>query len=935
MALLGVPAPSRAAAPDHRWRTLESPHFEVTFHEGLYPLALKAARSLEHAHGRLVPLLGAEPDRKTQVLLADDTDAANGSATAQGRPQIWLLAEPPDDLSVLGDYDDYVYLLVAHEYVHVLHLGTVKGLPSWLNWILGDVWIPNGMQPRFATEGLATYQESHLSSGGRMRSAIFDMYLRADVLEDRLLSLGQLSGGPNRWPWGTAWYLYGGKLMEYLALTRGDEAILRYSHAYASNLIPHSMNVDLADAAGVDWLSLYDEWQASLRERYRLQLEAIRARGPITEPKLRTSWGETTGSPRWSPDGRRLFYVENSPDRRPWLRALDRETGEDAEIHDLGATGDIAPLPDGDAVVLARAEVLHAYRAFGDLFRVDEEGERRLTTGERASEVDVSRDGSFAVFVRRERGGTTLMRLPLRERGAEAEVLYRPPEGRQLYTPRIAPDGKTVAFALTRPAHGRDLALLSIDTGALRLLTDDGASDIDPAWTPDGSALLFSSDRTGVFNLYRISASGGGPITRLTNVSTGAFQPTLSADGTWLAWTTYGSRGFDVAATPIASLHPAPAEPFDDDRPAPGVRGDDAIYPVRPYDPLETVAPTSWFPYLAADGGGTVVGATVTGADMVGRHGWGLSAGYGLGSHQPQAAASYSYGGWFPTLTVGGSTFARSVPGFATGTTERVSSGNVALTFPWASTRRAQSFTVGYGATWLEPLVVDPADAPEAGLAAELQAGWSFSSAERPADAISMEDGVGIQLGTRFGSPSVGGDFSYAAVDASASVFLRLPWARHHVLALSGRGGIGSGDLGRRRLFSLGGPLLRDPLLDLLYTGQYLGTAVLRGYEPGAFVGSNLLLGTAEYRFPILNVDEGAWTLPIYAGRLSGAIFGEAGDAFDLLLIRRLHPSAGGELRLDVAVGNLLGAVRLGYAYGFDVDQGGGHRAYLGVGAGF
>ena len=128
--------------------------------------------------------------------MQDDTDAANGSATAAGRPRISLLAEPPDDLSVLGDYDDYVYLLVAHEYVHVLHLGTIGGVPSWLNVVFGDVWVPNGAQPRFVTEGLATYQESHLTGAGRLRSALFDMYLRADVLEDRVLDLGQLAGGP-------------------------------------------------------------------------------------------------------------------------------------------------------------------------------------------------------------------------------------------------------------------------------------------------------------------------------------------------------------------------------------------------------------------------------------------------------------------------------------------------------------------------------------------------------------------------------------------------------------------------------------------------------------------------------------------------------------------------------------------------------------------
>ena len=104
---------------------------------------------------------------------------------------------------------------------------------------------------------------------------------------------------------------------------------------------------------------------------------------------------------------------------------------------------------------------------------------------------------------------------------------------------------------------------------------------------------------------------------------------------------------------------------------------------------------------------------------------------------------------------------------------------------------------------------------------------------------------------------------------------------------------------------------------------------------PGSFTGSNLALASLEYRFPIWRADAGAWTLPLYAGQLSGAFFAEAGDAFDGLGTRRLHPAAGGEVRWALAVGHLGGTVRLGYGYGFDVAEGGGHRIYLGVGAGF
>jgi hypothetical protein len=929
---LALPAAAPAATPGRRYRTLETPHFVLSFHEGLYPVALRAARSLELAHRRLVPLLGAEPDRRTEVTLSDDTDDANGSATATILPRIDLLAEPPDDLSVLGDYDDYVYLLVAHEYVHVLHLGAASGLPRALSWLLGDLFLPNGVQPRFVTEGLAVYQETGLSSAGRLRSAMFDMYLRADVLEDRLLTLSQLTGEPHRWPGGTAAYLYGGFFLEYLATTRGDEAIAAYVRSYGRSVIPYDLNLSLHEAAGVDWIELYDEWTGAIRDAYGRQAAAIRARGPLTVPAVATRWGERTGAPRWAPSGREVDFVEASPDRRPRLRALDVITGEDREIHDLGASGELAPLRDG-RVLVAHPERFRTRRLHGELFAVDADGERQLTRGLRASEPDVAPDGKTVYFVRRGDGRTVLASVSLDRPDAPPRILYEPPPGRQLFTPRVSPDGTTVAISEHRAGPGRDLVLVDRATGKARRLTDDAALDLDPCFTPDGGTIVYASDRDGVFNLYAIPV-GGGEARRLTNVLTGAFQPAVSPDGTWLAWTTYSARGFDVAAAPLASLGPPAAAVAPRPRPEPTVVADGPLYPVRPYAPLRTLAPRYWMPFLGADPSGTVVGAFTSGGDIVGLHVWGASAGVGVGSREPQGSLAYGYRGFYPDLDAAVSTGVRSVAGFPDGTTERFASGGASMTFPFATLRRAQSLRLGYEAVSLDPLEKpDPADAPRPGVATEFQLGWAYGSTEHPVEAISPENGLAFSAAGRVGTPALGGDFEYVAASAGAGAYVRLPWARHHVLALSATGAVSRGDLGERRVLSLGGPTLRDPVLDLLYTGVLLGDFALRGYRPGAFSGNRLVLGTAEYRLPLAFLDRAPYTLPIGLGRWSGAAFVEAGGAADRLGWGDVHPSAGLETRLDVAVGYAATfALRAGWAYGFDVAAGGGNRFFVGVG---
>src|SRR5690554_5713544 len=126
--------------------------------------------------------------------------------------------------------------------------------------------------------------------------------------------------------------------------------------------------------------------------------------------------------------------------------------------------------------------------------------------------------------------------------------------------------------------------------------------DLDPTWSPDGSALIFASDRSGIFNLYAAPIhSEPTTLLRLTNVLTGAFQPAGTADGEWLAWAACDADGYDIAAASIASLTPVPAKPFVSGRASlPPPTQDDRIYPVRPYRALETLAPQSWFPYLGA-----------------------------------------------------------------------------------------------------------------------------------------------------------------------------------------------------------------------------------------------------------------------------------------------------------------------------------------------
>ncbi len=71
----------------------------------------------------------------------------------------------------------------------------------------------------------------------------------------------------------------------------------------------------------------------------------------------------------------------------------------------------------------------------------------------------------------------------------------------------VSPDGKQIVFDLLG-----DLYLLPIDGGKARRLTSGRAFDVQPRFSPDGTQIAFTSDRSGGNNLWRIGVDGKNPV---------------------------------------------------------------------------------------------------------------------------------------------------------------------------------------------------------------------------------------------------------------------------------------------------------------------------------------------------------------------------------------------------------------------------------------
>jgi Tol biopolymer transport system component len=77
--------------------------------------------------------------------------------------------------------------------------------------------------------------------------------------------------------------------------------------------------------------------------------------------------------------------------------------------------------------------------------------------------------------------------------------------------------------------------------------------DIDPLWLPDGSGIIFASNRTGRFNMFRKPLSGTGVEELLMQSDVNQYPLDVSPDGRCLVYTQVGkSTGDDLWVYPLA-----------------------------------------------------------------------------------------------------------------------------------------------------------------------------------------------------------------------------------------------------------------------------------------------------------------------------------------------------------------------------------------------
>ncbi len=697
LVMLCVLSPGTAAgnSRDLKWKTLQTEHFHIHYYAGAEPAAERAAMVLERAHARLSVGLGHSPRIRTHVVMTDATDSANGSATVFSFPRIDANVTAPDSLSVLESYDDWLDALLSHEYTHIVHNDTIHGLPRIVNSILGfgvlgRVWPPNGLQPRWMLEGLAAYEESRLTSQGRHRSTQFDMMLRMAVLEQGFPTLDRVSAPATLFPHTTSVYLYGLHLVHYMGTRYGHDKLRELSHRYGGRTIPYSLNRTVQEVYGVDFQKLWEEFELDTTRRFQAQARAVRGRGIREGRRLTFSTASEASSfnrhPSWSADDQYIYYFGDEGHSNPGVRRIPARGGRIREGIGVGRQGmtlDVervleiqtaatpSLVPGSGELVFEQVEGHDLRYNWNELYlwRPSDPGAQDvrqtpseiipLTSGMRARDPNVASDGRSVVFVRNDIAQSRLAFLDLHTR----KVVEVAPADRieQVYSPRFSPDGRRVAYSAHQKGY-RDIYVYERETGKTRRITADRFLDINPAWSADGRYLLFSSDRDDIFNVYAYDMENSA-VSQVTNVIGGAFDPVVSHDGTRLAYVGFSSTGYD-----LWSMKFDPAEffaplPVQDDLPQadtptpelPGMHGRPPSLHARRYQPIRTFFPRVLLPAsldFGNNGQGTDLGIKLDITDVVGFHRLSATFRDYLRYDQPVGSVGYTYSQLLPTFSV-------------------------------------------------------------------------------------------------------------------------------------------------------------------------------------------------------------------------------------------------------------------------------------------
>ena len=255
-------------------------------------------------------------------------------------------------------------------------------------------------------------------------------------------------------------------------------------------------------------------------------------------------------NPIYSPDGTKLAYTRGPGFISHDLFVMDLKTGSSRQLtKELRSIAGVAWTPDSRSLVFSSNR-----HGLFSLWRIDAAGgePQPLTVGgSDAVSPSISLAGGRLSYLSR-RVNINLWRYPL-EGGGQPERLIS--STRISTEPDYSPDGSHIVFASERSGSWEIWTARADGSQPLQLTNMPGQQSASPRWSPDSKSIVFDSRFAGHADLVTIGAQGEG-LRRLTTDASDEFLPRFSRDGKWIYFLSNRGGG----PTQLWRM-PAPSEP--------------------------------------------------------------------------------------------------------------------------------------------------------------------------------------------------------------------------------------------------------------------------------------------------------------------------------------------------------------------------------------
>ena len=254
-----------------------------------------------------------------------------------------------------------------------------------------------------------------------------------------------------------------------------------------------------------------------------------------------TTYPDNEFGPRFSPDGKFIVFCWTGGEKNGGINLYVKQVDGGGQLqltHNSSCRNNTGTFsPDGKIIAFSRS---CRDQSNNGLYVIPAAGgpERKLHSSVNIRDLCWSPDGKLIAFVDKTAPDGFFSVFLLSVDTLETRELSSPTaESYQDRYISFSPDSEHVAFIRASGDFLTDeLYVVSVRSGEQRRLFFDTSRMLGADWTPDGKEIVFSSNRSGSYALWRISSAGGEPHPLEVGTENAA-DPAISRQGNLLAYT--------------------------------------------------------------------------------------------------------------------------------------------------------------------------------------------------------------------------------------------------------------------------------------------------------------------------------------------------------------------------------------------------------------